>query len=273
MKILLTFLALFAIIQANSQSAKHTIHTAFVKTGAYAKQPDALSFTSNQASLVHAASFQAAVMGERRFMLEELGWYRAGFIIPTAGGGIGMQVNYCGNSNNITTSLGLAYGRKMGQQFAMGAQFGYRYQKIPAYNNSQEIAAEVGGLLNVSPAVNVSFHMHHPYNVSAIEKSIKLPAIYTTGLGYNPSEQLLFIVELQKEQNRNINCIAGIEYRFAKLLLARLGLQSETSTYSFGTGIQLHQFRLDVMAALHPQLGFTPGLALHFQPNQVLHEK
>ena len=272
MKTLIFYLTCFACAKAHTQTIRNTIHTPFITIGVYAQQPDALSINANQASLVHVHAMQVSFMGERRFMLEDLGWYRAGIIFPGAGGGIGVQGNFFGTVHNKEAELGLAYGRKVGQKMSMGAHFSYRTQRMATLSQQKQIAAEASWQLEITPVLKAGFRMYQPFNLSITYEDPKLPAIYSSGLGYQPSEQLLLVVELQKEQKRSINCIAGIEYRFAKLLLARIGIQSETASYTLGTGLQLHPFRLDVMASLHPQLGITPGLALHFQPKALSRE-
>jgi hypothetical protein len=273
MKTLIFFLACFVFVKAHTQTIRNTIHTPFITMGAYAQEPDALSINANQASLVQVQAMQVSIMGERRFMLEDLGWYRAGIIFPAAGGGIGVQGNFFGTVLNKEAELGLAYGRKVGQKMSIGAHFSYCTQRIATLSQQKQIATEASWQLEITPVLKAGFRIYQPFNLSTTYEDPKLPAVYSSGLGYQPSEQLLFVVELQKEQKRSINCIVGIEYRFAKLLLARIGIQSETASYTLVTGLQIHPFRLDVMASLHPQLGITPGLTLHFQPKVLTREK
>jgi hypothetical protein len=58
---------------------------------------------------------------------------------------------------------------------------------------------------------------------------------------------------------------AGMQYSFDEKLFARAGFTSGTSSYFFGLGVMLKNFRLDATASIHPQLGITPGLLLLFK--------
>ncbi len=68
--------------------------------------------------------------------------------------------------------------------------------------------------------------------------------------------------EIVKQEDLPVNVTAGVQYNFAKQFFARVGIASENESPYAGAGISWNDIRLDISAAYHPQLGFSPGLML-----------
>lgn len=90
----------------------------------------------------------------------------------------------------------------------------------------------------------------------------KLPAVYSAGLGYDASEDFFVSTEIEKVEDLPLNVNASIQYKFADRFLARGGVSTASSVYFLGVGFRIQNFRFDVTASVHPQLGVTPGLLL-----------
>jgi hypothetical protein len=85
---------------------------------------------------------------------------------------------------------------------------------------------------------------------------------YTLGIGYVASENFMIAVELEKQETFPVNVNAAVEYDLAKKFFARFGVATENESPFGAAGISWDQFRLNVSASFHPQLGLTPGLQL-----------
>ncbi|MEO6637499.1 MAG: hypothetical protein ABIN25_04440, partial [Ginsengibacter sp.] len=86
--------------------------------------------------------------------------------------------------------------------------------------------------------------------------------IYKFGAGYEVSEDFIVSAEVIKEQDMPVNVNAGVQYNFAKRFFARFGISSENESPYAGAGLSFNNFRLDLTATYHPQLGVSPGLML-----------
>jgi len=106
----------------------------------------------------------------------------------------------------------------------------------------------------------------HVYNPTSSKlgknEEEKLPAVYSAGLGYDASDNFFLSVEIEKTEELPLNVNASIQYKFANRFLARGGIVTGSSVFFFGAGFTLQNFRIDVIASVHPQLGITPGLLL-----------
>lgn len=260
--------SLFLLLQlglllAAGQTTRYALHT--VQTGTYTQQQtNAFSFTANQAALAHATTLMAGLYGERRFLLQDLSWYQVAATLPTRSGNFGLKGTYFGNVIHTEMEVGLAYGRKLGDKVAVGGQFNYYTQRVPQYYTASALSIEAGILLKLNEQVQAGFHMYNPNGTPLSKTEEKLPAIYTVGFGYTPSDRLIVSSEVQKIEDENINFRAVVCYQFDKRLYAKAGISSANAVYSIAGGVKLSSIALEVATSIHPQLGMSPGLMILF---------
>lgn len=265
-------LILLCIINFNSvtaQSLRYSIAQPYISLSAYSlKQHDALSFTGNQAALAQTKFAGIGVYGERRFMQKETSMYTLGTAFPTRLGNFGLQLNYAGFKNFSENKIGLAYARKLGKLVDVGVQFNYYGYRIPAYGNASTINFEIGAMMHLTDKLNAGIQVYNPVggklgtSASLSTKEEKLASAYKAGLGYDVSDQFFICAEINKEEDKPVHVVAGLQYQFAKQFFARAGFIGESTTAYAGAGISWKNLRLDVSSGYHPQLGFSPGILL-----------
>lgn len=256
------FSLLFTISQA--QTVRQPLSARSVFPNAYSlKVTDAFSFTANQAALANTATLTGGFYGERRFLLQELAFYRAVFCVPTSSGQFGFTGIYSGYSNHHELLAGLAYGRKLGGKVDVGAQFNYQVVKIAGYGSASTVFVEAGTVLHLDKQTHIGIHVSNPTS-SQLGKDTKdlLPSVYTVGVGYEVSPQVFVGGEVQKTLHKHVVAGAGMQYRFDDRLWARAGFRS--AGYYLGIGVGIKDLRLDATINVHPQLGVTPGLQVIF---------
>lgn len=274
-KVVLLFVTCLFFLCSVAQTVRKSLALPYTRVGAYSgRHTDVFSYTANQASLSNLTAFAAGLYGERRFFLEELSFYGASVALPTLGGNFGLNGVYAGNANFNEARAGLAYGRKLGNKVAIGAQFNYHSFRLRGYGNASSVNAEAGLLFHLTEQIHVGVHVYNPtgskWNKTEEES---LPSVYTAGVGYDVSDKFFISAEAQKAENENVEVNAGLQYRLGNSIMARGGFSSATSTYFMGWGVTLKNVRLDVTASIHPQLGITPGLLLIFNSGTTLDKK
>lgn len=261
--LLLQLCMLFAIGQATRYPLNAIQSTTYSQ-----HHTSAFTFTANQAALVSSSTFMAGIFSERRFMLQELSFYQVAATLPTRSGNFGLTGTYFGNTANTETEIGLAYGRKLSDKLAIGGQFNYYSQRIPQYYSSGAISVEAGLLLKINEQVKAGFHVYNPNGSKLAKTEEKLPAMYTVGFGYEPSNRFMLSGEVLKIEDEKVNFTALARYQFDKRLYARVGINTAHAVYSIAGGVQLSNLSVEVMTAVHSQLGITPGLQLLFHKKE-----
>ena len=137
------------------------------------------------------------------------------------------------------------------------------------YGNASTISFELGTVLHISERLHAGLHVSNPVGGKFGKNDTeKLSSVYAFGVGYEASSKFFVSAEIEKEEGRDINVNAGMQYKLIPQLLVRAGMLSATSQAWFGVGLMLKSFRLDITASYHPQLGITPGLLLLFEFNK-----
>ena len=272
------FAFLLAIINydAGAQSLRKPVVASYIGLGAYStSQVDVFSVASNQAALAQIKDPSLGVYGERRFLLTPVNMYTALFALPTKQGNFAFQADYFGYKNYNESQLGIAYARNVGSKLDLGIKFNYYSFRIPGYEGSSAVNFEIGAIAHLTDKLNAGIHFYNTVG-GTLSKTVneKLSSIYKFGIGYEASGQFLISAEVVKEEDLPVNINAGVQYNFEKQFFARFGIATETASPNAGAGVSWSNFRVDISASYHPQLGISPGLMLimNFKSKQVTND-
>jgi hypothetical protein len=266
---------LFAALHSYSfyccaQIIRTPVGAVYTSVHTYSSQfKDAFSFRGNAASLAGIKKVSAGVFSERRFMLQDLSNYSLSAALPTASGNFGFRADYSGGQLYNEMTIGLAYGRKLGDKIDVGVQFHYFSLKASSYGAAAAFTFDAGAIFHLTEEVQTGVHVYNPIGMKTGKGGEeKLPSIYSVGIGYDASPQLFIGAEAQKTEDQPLTINAGFHYLFAEKLIARGGISSATSVYYLGFGVQLKSLRVDATASFHPYLGVTPGLLFIYAPQK-----
>lgn len=249
---------------AAAQTLRKPVSATYIGPGAYSlNHVDIFSISSNTASLAQIKDAAAGVYGEKRFLLAETNFYSVIAAFPTKEGNFAFQADYFGFKNYNESQIGIAYARNVGNKLDLGIKFNYYSFRIPGFESPSTVTFEIGAIAHLSEQVQAGIHIYNPVGgrLSKTEDD-KLCSAYSFGIGYEPSEQFLLSAEIYKQEGLPVNVNAAIQYSFAKQLFARFGITSQNSSPFAGAGVSWNNFRVDISASYHPQLGISPGLML-----------
>jgi hypothetical protein len=263
-KIYLFYFFLLATHVTNAQSLRKPVSASYIGLGAYSVHHlDVFSISSNQAALAQIKNPSAGFYGEKRFLLAETNLYSAIIAVPTKEGNFAFQADYFGYKNYNESQLGIAYARSVGKKLDLGIKFNYYSFRIPGFESPSTVNFEIGVICHFTEKLNAGIHFYNPVGgrLSKTEND-KLSSIYSFGMGYEASDNFLVSAEIVKQEGLPVNVNAGVQYNFAKQFFARFGIASQNGSPYGGAGVSWKNFRLDISASYHPQLGLSPGLML-----------
>jgi len=250
---------------AHSQSASVATLPAVVHVGVYRPAPQhALEAAANQAVLGGLNHFAAALYSERRFGLQEISLYHIAVAQPVGDGAFGMHLSYSGNADYNASKIGAAYGRQLGKAVQIGVQFNHWNQYTRGYGGAAQVTVEGGLLVHFSEVLHAGIQASNPFGILFQKWDQKRPAVYTIGVGYQPSQHLLLTAEVFKTAMQPVALQTGIEYRFTPALWCTAGINSSTAAFFIAAGFQLTGFRIMFAGSVHPQLGFSPAVLLAY---------
>jgi hypothetical protein len=217
---------------------------------------------SNPAGLARLRQAQILTFAEQRFVNSPIQRIGAAVAYPVSFGTFGATVHSFGIEDYQERRLGLLYARQLFDNLTIGAQFNYFQTQQTFYGNRSVLNAEFGFQLRMSSELQLGAHIYNPIPVQFAD-DLRLPSVFTTGLGYTPSERILLMVELEKEMNDALRFRAGAEYNFGELFYLRAGVATQFEQVSFGLGVALENgLRIDVAAMYHSLLGVSPSVSI-----------
>lgn len=225
---------------------------------------------NNPAGLAFLNVAVAAVDYENRFLLNALSRQAGVFALPFKKGTFGISFSNFGYSLFTQSRYGLCYGMKLGEKFSAGVQMNYIYTKIPEYGSKAVFAAAAGML--AKPLKNFTIGAN-VYNLSGVRIAAyneeRLPVIMRLGMDYQFSEKVFIAMEIEKDIEAKSIVKAGIEYAPVKKFYLRAGLANNPSFSSFGLGVKLKNFQLDLSSTFHSVLGISPQIGLSYTIEKI----
>lgn len=237
----------------------------------YTTQKDLWSIYHNQAGLAYLESPQAGVFYENKFLISEMGYGGFAAAYALGVGTIGIDYSSFGYDAYNQGKLGLAYGLKLSKGTALGAQINYHHISISAedYGKTNALTAELGFLVDLSPRISLGVHI---FNITRTKLNDfddeRIPTVLRFGAGYEISDEVMVTAEVEKDIDRDEVFKCGIEYRPVEVLYLRVGASNAPGLFSFGFGLNMGAFQLDLASTYHSVLGYSPQASLTFVPKK-----
>lgn len=223
----------------------------------------------NPAGLTAVESWSGALLAENRFLVSDirsLGLAAAYSLEGT--GAFGLRLQYYGFEAYNEQQFSLLYARPLMEGLSIGAGFGIFNTRIAEYGGKLLPVVEVGLQAELLADLQIGVRAHNPIRVEVVEDE-NMPTVFTAGLAYAPSDQLLMNLEVEKDIDFPARVRAGLEYALIDPLQLRLGVATEPTTLSFGLGLRMRSgLQLDFASSYHQWLGFSPGLGVVYVPDR-----
>ncbi len=223
----------------------------------------------NQAALGFFEGMEAGIYYENRFMLPEFGLKSMAFNMSLPTGTIGINLSSFGYKNFSDNKVGLAYGMKLADFIAVGIQIDYfLIHQQSYYGNLGTVSGEIGIYATPFEDFYIGAHVFNPWRSKIAEyQNERLPTIFTLGIAYNFSEQMLFTAETEKDLDFPAIFKTGIEYEPVENFKLRTGVSFSKKNFfpAFGIGYEIKNISLNLSFESHPVLGMKSGLSISYK--------
>lgn len=232
---------------------------------------DVWSAQHNQAGLGFLHTASAGVYYENRFLLKELSIKGGALAMPVKGGTLGLCITNFGYSLYSENKFCLSFAKAFGDKFSVGIAMDYLTTKIAeGYGKKGVFVAEIGLQAKPIKGLTIGAHVYNPTRTQLADYNTeRIPTIIRLGGDYTFSDKITLAVESEKDIAQRAVFKAGIEYRAVKEFYLRAGVSTNPTLSSFGFGVNLSNFKLDLSANYHQTLGISPQLSLTFTFNKI----
>jgi hypothetical protein len=261
-----------AIIQGNAQIANDVVGANASGMGGYnVTLSDVWSANNNQAGLGFITDVSGGIFYENRFLLKETSYRAGAFVLPVSKGAFGISVASFGYSLYNETKAGLSYGQRFSDNFSAGVQLNYLNTKLSQeYGTKSSLTAAVGLIARLNSELSLGVHVYNPTRTKLAEYDTEsIPTVMKLGLDYRFSDKVMLGVETEKDLDYDAVIKAGIEYHITEIFYLRGGISTNPTQSSFGFGLQMKNFKMDISSSFHQTLGMTPGISLIYSKKKV----
>lgn len=227
---------------------------------------DVWSAHHNQAGLGFVRDISAGAYYENRFLLKEISIKGGVVAIPVKAGTFGLTISNFGYSLYNENKYSLSFAKAFGDKLSAGVAMDYLTTKIAeGYGSKGVLAAEFGIQAKPLNGLTIGAHVFNPTRSKIADyNDERLPTIIRFGGDYNFSDKVTVAVETEKDMSQKAIFKAGIEYKPVKEFYLRAGIGTNPTLTSFGFGINLKNFKIDVSGNYHQTLGISPQLGLTY---------
>ena len=155
---------------------------------------------NNQAGLAYIKSLEIGFSYETRYGLAELGLKNLNAAIPLKVGVMGFTIQQFGFSDYNENKFGLAYGLKVSENVAIGAQVDYLLVSIAEAQtqNKTGFTAEIGLQAKLTDQLTLGIHVFNVPNTSLSgDFRQKIPMIISAGLNYTFSKKVFAVIDIE----------------------------------------------------------------------------
>lgn len=188
------------------------------------------------------------------------------YATPIKPGALGVGVYRFGddlyNEQVITTSYSNTFGIA-----SLGIKLNYLQYRAEGFGNKSIASISFGGITKLTPHFQIGAYINN-ITQPEISEHDKLPTSFILGIAFNPSDQIYFTTELEKDIDFDPVWKAGLEYVVHKKFFLRTGFNLQPQTGFFGFG-----YRSDKPLQLDYAFSFTPTIGSIHQATVGYHFK
>jgi hypothetical protein len=228
-----------------------------------AKSDDVFSIFSNPGGLAQIHTIEVgAYYSPSPFGLDELQTAYLGCTLPFAFGSAGIGFMHYGCELYNVNELHIAFGRNYGTSFYYGASLNCHQLKIENYGSDVAYQINAGFVSTLTPDISWGAAILNINQGKIGVNNEVLPSVYTTGLAWNPINNCLLFLSLQKESENQPSINLGYSYAPLEYITIMSGYSTNPAIFSAGLSVAYKFTEFDYALTHHGELGYSHQISL-----------
>ncbi len=221
----------------------------------------------NVAGIARIKSPVASIAFRQCFLFEGTKCASVAAASPLSFGAVGVSFLHYGNPDYNEQMLSLDYAMSIGPELMIGVAFHYLHSGTSdGYYDPQNLFT-FSSAVQYSPSdkLTVGFKAFNPILVRLrTNDEIHSPTIFNIGFSYMILDELLAVVEAEKNLYFDPTLRFGLEYSLNQKYAFRIGFNTRPVIYSFGIGSTFGSMNVALSAQVHTILGVSPHLSVYY---------
>lgn len=202
-----------------------------------------------------------------RYGIKELSTWSGAINFPNKYLNTGFFISRYGMKAFHETFSGLNMYRRLSDRISLGIRISYlNIHYSDKEPNKSAFSADIGLLVSVLEQLKLSVLVINPFclRMKIGNTKEKLPSVIFVGACYELLQSLMLTGEIEKNFVLPVSCKLGFEYIPIKELSVRAGFFTSPLTPTFGVGVRLLPFTIDLAFSKYSVLGFQSSCSLKF---------
>ena len=190
----------------------------------------------------------------------------AAITLPVQIGVAGVGLFRFGDELYSEQLLSAGYANQMGLA-SLGIKVNYVQYRAEGFQTRSALSLNFGGIAEITPTISVGaliVNLNQP-KLSSYDNE-RLPVKLVSGIQFNPSEEILLVVEIEKDINYDPTLKSGIEYVIHQKIKVRTGFNLGPNSIHGGVGYYTSRLNVDYALqynhALKTQFQISSGYKL-----------
>lgn len=205
-----------------------------------------------------------------RFGLKELSTFSVSFQYPNPWLDGAVYLSRYGFTEYNETRFSLNLSHRLSKKWSFGARINYnRLHYSEEYSDKGIITTDLGTLIEpIENRLRIGCMIYNPLQsgirVGEDEEEERLPVTFTVGVSYRLCRQIVVMGEVGKQNNSDAQCRFGMEYQPFSVFCVRGGIQSSPFSPSFGMGLFIKDFEVNMGFVHYSSLGVQSICSLQY---------
>jgi len=202
---------------------------------------------------------------DRFFRIEGFNRVGAAVIQPFNFGTIGASAFRFGDELLSEQIFSTAFSNKIGF-VRLGARANYYQIRIEESGTASAFYLDFGGIVELIPdLIFGAFISNLTVSKLSNPERTKLPVVMKIGISYQPTDEITFNVDVQKDVEFDPLFKIGLEYRILSKICLRTGINTNPFQAFFGAGLVLNRFKIDYAVGSQQLLGMSHQASVTFK--------
>jgi hypothetical protein len=192
----------------------------------------------------------------------------AGLVVaPMKIGTVGFGVYRVGSDLLNETVLSAGFANKFGIA-ALGVKLNYVQYSAEGFGTAGAFTVSFGGIAQLTEVISIGAsitNINQP--VIGGETGERIPTYLNLGVGFQLSEKLVAVTEVEQDLDYDIVVRSGVEYTVHKKVIGRFGVNLYPRSVFGGVGFKMRRYQLDYAVQHQVQFGFNHEASLSVRIN------
>lgn len=228
---------------------------------------DAYAPHNNQAALAFLDETTFSASYHNLFFLSSIGIKHAALSLNTSFGNVGISYQQIDFAGYYDAKTGFAYARKFSDKFSAAIQFDLLMVRPDVTEKMYyNFTGEISVLAHPSQNLWLAFHMYNPFAVKyqALYYDEDVPVVTRLGFRYAFTPDLFITAEGEGHSVYGFNFKSGFEYQPIEVLSIQAGVGSNPVQISFGAGVKLTKFHINMGLVQTEKAGRSAGFSIDY---------